>query len=114
MAGAMLSFGGLLSEVLQGGATGLTASDPSIIKVLGGFVFPVGLVMFVIFIAVFCIIIHSRSYRIVLQEQELLTSNMMVILFYFDFHHRKNVDCRSCRHSQWPLLDVLFPFGVSL
>jgi len=59
LAGAMLSFGGLLSEVLQGGATGLTASDPGIIKVLGGFVFPVGLVM------------------IVLQEQELLTSNMM-------------------------------------
>jgi len=59
MAGVMLSFGGLLSEVLQGGATGLTASNPSIIRVLGGFVFPVGLVM------------------IVLQEQELLTSNMM-------------------------------------
>lgn len=46
MAGAMLSFGGLLSEVLQGGAAGLTASDPGIVKVLGGFVFPVGLVMF--------------------------------------------------------------------
>ena len=54
MAGAMLSFGGLLSEVLQGGATGLTASNPSIIKVLGGFVFPVGLVMFE-FSIVFCI-----------------------------------------------------------
>jgi len=60
MAGAMLSFGGLLSEVLQGGAAGLTASDPGIVKVLGGFVFPVGLVM------------------IVLQGQELLTSNMMI------------------------------------
>jgi len=60
MAGAMLSFGGLLSEVLQGGAGGLTASNPGIVKVLGGFVFPVGLVM------------------IVLQGQELLTSNMMV------------------------------------
>jgi formate/nitrite transporter len=59
MAGAMLSFGGLLSEVLQGGATGLTASNPGIVRVLGGFVFPVGLVM------------------IVLQGQELLTSNMM-------------------------------------
>lgn len=59
MAGAMLSFGGLLSEVLQGGATGLTASNPGIVKVLGGFVFPVGLVM------------------IILQGQELLTSNMM-------------------------------------
>ncbi|KAF8161173.1 Formate/nitrite transporter [Crassisporium funariophilum] len=60
MAGAMLSFGGLLSEVLQGGAAGLTASNPGIVKILGGFVFPVGLVM------------------IVLQGQELLTSNMMI------------------------------------
>jgi len=59
MAGVMLSFGGLLSEVLQGGATGLTASNPGIVRILGGFVFPVGLVM------------------IVLQGQELLTSNMM-------------------------------------
>ncbi|KAF8806421.1 putative formate/nitrite transporter [Phlegmacium glaucopus] len=54
MAGAMLSFGGLLSEVLQGGATGLTQSNPSIVK---------------IFTVVFS--------RIVLQGQELLTSNMM-------------------------------------
>ncbi|KAF8265359.1 putative formate/nitrite transporter [Lactarius quietus] len=60
LAGAMLSFGGLLSEVLQGGAAGLTATNPGIVKILGGFVFPVGLVM------------------IVLQGQELLTSNMMV------------------------------------
>jgi hypothetical protein len=43
----MLSFGGLLSEVLQGGAAGLTATNPGIVKVLGGFVFPVGLVMYV-------------------------------------------------------------------
>lgn len=41
----MLSFGGLLSEVLQGGSPGLTASNPGIVKILGGFVFPVGLVM---------------------------------------------------------------------
>ena len=41
----MLSFGGLLSEVLQGGAAGLTATNPGIVKILGGFVFPVGLVM---------------------------------------------------------------------
>ncbi|THH21326.1 hypothetical protein EW146_g214 [Bondarzewia mesenterica] len=60
LAGVMLSFGGLLSEVLQGGASGLTASNPGIVKILGGFVFPVGLVM------------------IVLQGQELLTSNMMI------------------------------------
>ncbi|TFY71693.1 hypothetical protein EVG20_g1311 [Dentipellis fragilis] len=63
MAGVMLSFGGLLSEVIQGGAAGLKENNPGIVKVLGGFVFPVGLVM------------------IVLQGQELLTSNMMVSAF---------------------------------
>jgi formate/nitrite transporter FocA (FNT family) len=59
-AGVMLSYGGLLSEVLQGGAADLTTSNPGLVKILGGFVFPVGLVM------------------IVLQGHELLTSNMMV------------------------------------
>ncbi|KAF8070529.1 Formate/nitrite transporter [Lyophyllum atratum] len=58
-AGAMLAFGGLLSEILSGGAAGLTQSNPGIVKILGGIVFPVGLVM------------------IVLQGQELLTSNML-------------------------------------
>ncbi|KIY66881.1 Formate/nitrite transporter [Cylindrobasidium torrendii FP15055 ss-10] len=61
VAGVMLSFGGLLMEVLGGGATSLAASDPGIVKILQGFVFPVGLVM------------------IVLQGLELLTSNMMVM-----------------------------------
>jgi len=60
LAGVMLSFGGLLSEIAGGGAAGLTASNPGIAKLLSGFVFPVGLVM------------------IVLQGQELLTSNMMI------------------------------------
>ncbi|KAJ7072244.1 Formate/nitrite transporter [Mycena amicta] len=60
VAGVMLSFGGLLSEVLSGGSPGLTQSNPGLVKILGGFVFPAGLVM------------------IVLQGQELLTSNMMV------------------------------------
>ncbi|KAJ4467978.1 Formate/nitrite transporter [Lentinula edodes] len=59
LAGVMLSFGGLLSEVTSGGATSLTTSNPGLAKVLGGFVFPVGLVM------------------IVLNGYELLTSNMM-------------------------------------
>ncbi|KAI0093122.1 Formate/nitrite transporter [Irpex rosettiformis] len=59
-AGVLLSFGGLLSEIIQGGAMGLNAQNPGIVKVLGGFVFPVGLVM------------------IVLGGYELLTSNMMV------------------------------------
>ncbi|KAJ7647240.1 putative formate/nitrite transporter [Roridomyces roridus] len=60
-AGVMLSFSGLLSEVMSGGSPGLTASNPGLVKVLGGFVFPVGLVM------------------IVLQGLELLTSNMLIL-----------------------------------
>jgi len=60
MAGVMLSFGGLLSQIISGGSPGLNTSNPGLVKVLGGFVFPVGLVM------------------IVLQGQELLTSNLMV------------------------------------
>ncbi|TFK73997.1 putative formate/nitrite transporter [Pluteus cervinus] len=59
-AGVMLSFGGLLSEIVNGGSAGLTSSNPGLVKILSGFVFPVGLVM------------------IVLQGLELLTSNMMV------------------------------------
>lgn len=45
MAGAFLSFGGLLDEVISGGSPALNASNPGLVKVLGGFVFPVGLVM---------------------------------------------------------------------
>jgi len=59
VAGLLLSFGGLLSQVLGAGSPGLTASNPGIVKILSGFVFPVGLVM------------------IVLQGADLLTSNMM-------------------------------------
>ncbi|GJE97408.1 formate/nitrite transporter family protein [Phanerochaete sordida] len=59
-AGILLSFGGLLSEVIQGGSPSLNTSNPGLLKVLGGFVFPVGLVM------------------IVLGGHELLTSNMLV------------------------------------
>ncbi|KAH9940530.1 Formate/nitrite transporter [Epithele typhae] len=59
-AGAMLSFGGLLFEIVNGGSPGLTASNPGLVKLLAGAVFPVGLIM------------------IVLQGQELLTSNMMI------------------------------------
>ncbi|KAF7315584.1 Formate/nitrite transporter [Mycena indigotica] len=60
LAGVMLSFGGLLSEVISGGSPALTLANPGLVKILGGFVFPAGLVM------------------IVLQGHELLTSNMMV------------------------------------
>lgn len=45
LAGVMLSFGGLLSELIQGGSEGIAASNPGLVKVMGGFVFPVGLVM---------------------------------------------------------------------
>lgn len=60
LAGVMLSMGGLLSEVVGGGATALTASDPGLTHALAGFVFPIGLVM------------------IILNGTELLTSNLMV------------------------------------
>ncbi|KAJ8696756.1 hypothetical protein PTI98_006599 [Pleurotus ostreatus] len=60
LAGAMLSFGGLLSEIISGGSAGINSANPGIVKIMGGLVFPVGLVM------------------IVLQGQELLTSNMMI------------------------------------
>ncbi|PCH43954.1 Formate/nitrite transporter [Wolfiporia cocos MD-104 SS10] len=60
LAGVMLSFGGLLSEIISGGSAGINANNPGLVKVLGGAVFPVGLIM------------------IVLQGQELLTSNMMI------------------------------------
>jgi len=59
VAGLLLSFGGLLSQVLGAGSPSLTASNPGLVKILSGFVFPVGLVM------------------IVLQGADLLTSNMM-------------------------------------
>lgn len=58
-AGVMLSFGNLLSSIVSGGATSLNESNPGLVKLLGGAVFPVGLIM------------------ITLQNQELLTSNML-------------------------------------
>ncbi|CAE6423046.1 unnamed protein product [Rhizoctonia solani] len=61
IAGAFLSFGGLLHIIVSGGSAGLTSANPGLVKILGGLVFPVGLVM------------------IVLQGQELLTSNMMTV-----------------------------------
>ncbi|EPT02647.1 hypothetical protein FOMPIDRAFT_1035835 [Fomitopsis schrenkii] len=60
LAGVMLSFGGLLSEIVGGGSAGINANNPGLVKFLAGAVFPVGLVM------------------IVLQGHELLTSNMMI------------------------------------
>ncbi|KAJ7287437.1 Formate/nitrite transporter [Mycena rebaudengoi] len=61
LAGVMLSFGGLLSQIVSAGSPALTQSNPGLAKILAGFVFPCGLVM------------------IVLQGFELLTSNMMVL-----------------------------------
>jgi len=60
LAGVMLSFGGLLDTIVSGGSAGLTSTDPGLVKVLGGFVFPVGLVM------------------IVLQGFDLLTGSFMI------------------------------------
>ncbi len=43
----MLSFGGLLSEIVGGGSGGINASNPGIVKFFSGAVFPVGLIMYV-------------------------------------------------------------------
>ena len=42
----MLSFGGLLSEIVGGGSGGINASNPGLVKFLSGAVFPVGLIMY--------------------------------------------------------------------
>jgi len=60
LAGVMLSFGGLFDIILSGGSAGINSTNPGLVKILGGFVFPVGLVM------------------IVLQGFDLLTSNLMI------------------------------------
>lgn len=52
MAGAMLSFGGLLTQIMLGGAAGVGQANPGLLKILGGFLFPVGLVMSVSFIII--------------------------------------------------------------
>ena len=46
-AGVMLSFGGLLSEVVGGGSGGINTSNPGLVKFFSGAVFPVGLIMYV-------------------------------------------------------------------
>jgi len=60
LAGLMLSFGGLMNEIINAGSTSLNQENPALVKVLGGFVFPTGFVL------------------IVMLGLELLTSNMMV------------------------------------
>ncbi|KAL4077797.1 putative formate/nitrite transporter [Scleroderma citrinum] len=60
LAGVMLSFGGLLALIITGGSPSLNSANPGLVKILGGFVFPVGLAM------------------IVLQGFDLLTSNLMI------------------------------------
>ncbi|KAK7469968.1 hypothetical protein VKT23_001404 [Stygiomarasmius scandens] len=60
LAGLMLSFGGIMNEIINSGSTDLNQGNPALVKVLGGFVFPTGFVL------------------IVMLGLELLTSNMMV------------------------------------
>ena len=74
----MLAYGGLLSEFLQAGSAGIAANNPGLVKVAGGFVFPVGLVMCVVSPRPITPAGLNGRRRIVLQGQELLTSNMMV------------------------------------
>ncbi|KAF8234086.1 hypothetical protein L208DRAFT_1263665 [Tricholoma matsutake] len=60
MAGVLLSFWNLLSEMASTGSPTFNASNPGLVKLISGFVCPIGLVM------------------IVLNSQELLTSNMLI------------------------------------
>ena len=78
LAGVMLSFGGLLSEIVSGGSAGLNTDNPGLVKLLSGFVFPVGLVMYVEVLNSSIRVEADFCVRIVLQGQELVTSNMMV------------------------------------
>ena len=55
----MLSFGGLLSEIVSGGSPGLNESNPGLVKFLGGAVFPVGLIMYVCLPSRPCAIVSS-------------------------------------------------------
>jgi formate/nitrite transporter FocA (FNT family) len=45
----MLSFGGLMNEIINAGSTTLSEQNPALVKVLGGFVFPTGFVLCVHF-----------------------------------------------------------------
>ena len=49
LAGVMLSFSGLFSLTLAGGSPSLNAANPGLVRILSGFVFPVGLIMYDIF-----------------------------------------------------------------
>ncbi|KAL0575405.1 hypothetical protein V5O48_006576 [Marasmius crinis-equi] len=60
LAGLMLSFGGLMNEIVSGGMPDLAQSNPALVRILAGFVFPTGFVL------------------IPMLGLELLTSNMMV------------------------------------
>jgi formate/nitrite transporter FocA (FNT family) len=61
LGGVYLSFGGFLYLIVGGGSAGLTASNPGLVRIIEGLVFPVGLVL------------------IVLTGTELFTGNMCVV-----------------------------------
>ncbi|KAF9814020.1 hypothetical protein IEO21_05323 [Rhodonia placenta] len=81
-AGIMLSFGGLLSEIIGGGSAGINANNPGLVKVLAGAVFPVGLIIPVTAtIAVTAPPAKAMRTSSALHfgfGQELLTSNLMI------------------------------------
>jgi formate/nitrite transporter FocA (FNT family) len=41
----MLSFGGLMNEIVNAGFTDLNQGNPALAKILGGFVFPTGFIL---------------------------------------------------------------------
>ena len=113
LAGVMLSCGGLLNIVITGGSPGLTASNPGIVKILGGFVFPVGLVMSMNSTFKYVSSSQMRIYRIVLMGLELLTSNMMVRLDCRSFFYTDRPTLSSARFSRWPFTEEPSHGGVS-
>jgi formate/nitrite transporter FocA (FNT family) len=48
LGGVYLSFGGFLYLIVAGGSAGLNASNPGLLRVIEGLVFPVGLVIIVL------------------------------------------------------------------
>jgi formate/nitrite transporter FocA (FNT family) len=61
MAGVLLSFGNLLSEFVSAGSPGLNASNPGLVKILSGFVFPIGLVRSAIVLSYIFLLVHRDT-----------------------------------------------------
>jgi len=63
LGGLFISLGSLFDLIIAGGATGLRASNPSLVTAIAAFVFPIGFVL------------------VILTNTELVTSNMAIMAF---------------------------------